>query len=411
MYHDHHFHPLGYARLVNGLDLMQAENLAELLDLVADYSTTVEGPVIGQRLNDESLAERRIPTRREIDDVISDRPTILYRYCGHVAAVNSAALALAGVDARTADPQGGAFDRERDGRPNGILRETAVGIVGGALAPHTRPPTDNQVLAALDGLRGYGLGSVTGIVAATEPMWCGVGDELEIICRLAPDLPIDIVVYVAANNPAELTLAADRIRRADGRISFAGWKDWSDGSFGGHTAAMREPFSDRPNTVGIIRLDPSHAYEMAHASFELGGGVALHAIGDRANDLVLDIHEGLIKEGTDPTLLRIEHASILTESAIERMARLGVTASVQPAFLVSEEDWLVRRLGEERMNRAYPFRSLLDAGVTLLGGSDSPVETPDPKVGINASVDRHGINSKEALTMEQAESLFAPPPR
>ena len=411
MYHDHHFHPFGYARLANGLDLMHAESLAEVLKLVADYSNTVEGPVIAQRLNDEGLAERQLPTRRDIDDVISDRPVIIHRYCGHIAVVNSAALALAGVDARTADPRGGAIDRDSDGRPNGILRETAVPIVGDTLARYTRPLTDDQVLTAMAGLREYGLESVTGIVAANETMWCGIGDELGTICRLAPHLPIDVVVYVAADDPADLTLAADRIRRADGRIRFAGWKDWSDGSLGGHTAAMHEPFADRPDTIGSIRLDPEHAAKMAHASFELGGGVALHAIGDRANDMVLDIHEGLIETGADPTLLRIEHASILSESAIGRMAQLGITASIQPAFLASEEDWLVRRLGEARMSRAYPFRSLLEAGVTLLGGSDSPVETPDPHIGIKAATDRHGINPGEALTPEQAEMLFAPPSR
>ena len=409
MFHDHHFHPLGYARLVNGLDLMDAEDLTELLQQVADYSSAVEGPVIGLRLNDEGLDELRLPIRSDIDDVISDRPAILYRYCGHIAVVNSAALALAGVGGHTPDPPGGSFDRDVDGRPNGILRETAVGVVGQALAPHAPPPTDAQIIAALAGLQDYGLESITGIVSANDPLWCGVGDELETLCRLAPDLPIDIDVYVSGASPDELTRAAESIRSADGRIRFAGWKDWSDGSFGGHTAAMYEPYADRPDTAGMIRLDPKHAIEMGHISLGLGGGVALHAVGDRANDLVLDIHEQLIDEGADPIRLRIEHASILTGEAIARMARLGVIASVQPAFLASEKDWLVKRLGEERMGRVYPFGSLLDAGTTLLGGSDCPVEDPDPRLGINSAVVRHGINPKEAVTRAQAEAMFAPP--
>ena len=148
---------------------------------------------------------------------------------------------------------------------------------------------------------------------------------------------------------------------------------------------------------------------MADASLEIGGGVALHAIGDRANDAVLDVFESLISNGADPSLLRVEHASLLTDAAIERMARPGVTASVQPAFLGSEASWLHKRLGEERMQRVYPFHSLEEAGVHLLGGSDSPVELPDPHCGIRAAVDRPGFNADESLTMGQATALFAPP--
>jgi predicted amidohydrolase YtcJ len=150
---------------------------------------------------------------------------------------------------------------------------------------------------------------------------------------------------------------------------------------------------------------------MGRTSLDLGGSVAIHAIGDRANDLVLDVHEELIDGGADPGRLRVEHASVLTEATIDRMSRLGVTASIQPAFLASEATWLEKRLGPERMSHAYPFRSLLEAGVPLLGGSDSPVELPDPETGITAAVDRHGINPTESLTRDQAEALFAPPQR
>jgi predicted amidohydrolase YtcJ len=172
---------------------------------------------------------------------------------------------------------------------------------------------------------------------------------------------------------------------------------------------MYEPYADQPDTRGTERSRHDHMVEMGKTSLNLGGSVAIHAIGDRANDLVLDVHEELIDGGADPTRLRVEHASILTDATIDRMARLGVTASIQPAFLASETTWLEKRLGADRMSRAYPFRSLLEAGVPLLGGSDSPVELPDPQIGIRAAVDRHGINPDESLSQEQAEALFAPP--
>lgn len=237
-------------------------------------------------------------------------------------------------------------------------------------------------------------------------MWCGVRDELETLIRLAPSLPIDIETLVIAETGAELQMAADRINRADGRLRFHGWKEFSDGSLGGHTAAMYEPYADRSDTRGTDRLDPAHAIEMAETSLGLDGAVAIHAIGDRANDSVLDVFAQLLSNGADPGRLRVEHASILTDATIERMGRMGVTASVQPAFLASEETWLEKRLGPERMGSAYSFRSLLEAGVPLLGGSDSPVELPDPEVGIHAAVDRHGINPDQALSREQARALF-----
>jgi hypothetical protein len=150
---------------------------------------------------------------------------------------------------------------------------------------------------------------------------------------------------------------------------------------------------------------------MARTAIMLGGSVAIHAIGDRANDSVLSLFADLIGMGAEPARLRVEHASLLTEPAIEEMARLGVTASVQPAFLASEASWLVKRLGEGRIDRVYPFRSLLEAGVPLLGGSDSPVEMPDPVVGIKAAVDRHGISPSESISEDRAKALFAPPTR
>ena len=409
MYHDHHFHPFGYATLVNGLELMDAANLDEVMAAVADRARVVEGPVIGQRLNDERVAELRLPTAEDIDGVVSDRPVLLYRYCGHIAVANSAALALAGLDRDTRDPSGGSFDRDATGRPNGILRETAIKSVSSAIAPFTPPPSDRAILDALNGLREVGLGSITGIISADDPVWCGTGDEVETLARIAPELAIDIDVLVIASSPESLSSAQTVIDRAEGRVRFAGWKDFSDGSLGGHTAAMHLPYADRPETRGTDRLDLKRAKARAETSLELGGAVAIHAIGDRANDGVLDFFEQLIEDGADPGSLRIEHASVLTDHAIDRMARLGVTASVQPAFLASEEDWLEKRLGSSRMTMAYPFRRLHEAGVTLLGGSDTPVETPDPSIGIRAAVDRHGINPDEALTRQTAKELFAPP--
>jgi predicted amidohydrolase YtcJ len=410
MYHDHHFHPFGYVSLVNGLELMTAPSLDVVLSNVLERADRVEGPVIGQRLNDEGVKEGRLPTASEIDDVVSDRPVLLYRYCGHIAVANSRALRLAGIDRETSDPVGGSFDRDSTGHPNGILRETAIPLVSQALSPMIPPPSDPQILDALELLPAMGIGSVTGIISVGDSIWCGVENEISTLGRLAADLPVDIDVLVIADSPEALRGAKELIDRSEGRIRFHGYKDFTDGSYGGHTAAMYAPFADK-DTTGIVRLNHEKALRLGETSLELGGVVAIHAIGDKANDLALDVHEELIVRGADPAALRIEHASTLTDETIERMGRLGVTASIQPAFLASEETWLEKRLGPDRMSRAYPFRSLLEAGVPLVGGSDSPVELPDPETGINAAVVRHGINPGQSLTRQQAEALFSPPGR
>ncbi len=410
-YHDHHLHPIGYASLVTGLELTTATTLEQVLDLVTDRAADTDGAVIGQRLNDEGLAEARMPTRHDLDQAVSDRPVLLYRYCGHIAVANSKALQLAGVDSSTPDPDGGSIDRDASGAPSGVLRETAVALVSRELAPSVRGPSDHDIIDALASLPAMGLGSATGIVSAGEPIWCGVPDELGTLCRLAPDLPLDIDVLVAADNASALAEAADRIRRSEGRLRFLGWKEFADGSLGGHTAALHEPYADQPATRGTDRLRHDHALEMARTSILLGGSVAIHAIGDRAIDSVLDLYQTLVRMGAEPDRLRIEHVSMPTPAAIERMVDLAVVASVQPAFMASEGGWLSKRLGDTRMERVYPLRTLLEAGVPLIGGSDSPVESPDPHMGMETAVERPGFNQSERLDRAQAEGLFAPPSR
>jgi len=408
-YHDHHIHPLGYAALVAGLDLMDARDLDDVLARVAAHAEKVTGPVIAQRLNDEGLREGRLPTATDLDPVTGDRPVLAHRYCGHIAVANTAALKLAGVDATTPDPPGGSFDRLPDGTPTGILRETAVGAVTSALAPLVPPPGDTEILDAFKQLTSMGIGSVTGIVSVGEPLWCGVADELGALMRLAPDLPIGMDVLVITQDPAALAAARETLERAGGPVGFRGLKIFADGSLGGHTAALHQPYADRRDTRGVLRLDAARDLSLAEAALEIGGTVAIHAIGDRAVDEVLDLFTELIHRGAPSHRLRMEHASLLTDQAVERMAELGIVASVQPAFLPSEATWLEKRLGPERMGTAYRFRSLLEAGVRVIGGSDAPVELPDPETGIAAAVHRHGINPGEAVTRSQAEALFLPP--
>ncbi|MGI9609514.1 MAG: amidohydrolase [Acidimicrobiia bacterium] len=406
---DAHLHPVTYAASLVVPSLKTARDFADIGARLqaATRGLTPDRPFSAIRLDDESLAERRLPTRRDLDLMTGDRPVILHRYCGHIAVANSAALRLAGVTANTPNPAGGTLDRDHQGEPNGVLTEMGIEVVSLPLAEAAGPAvTDDQVVDAMYALASVGLTSIGGIVGCGDGPWADLGDQFSQLLRVADRLPIKVRVLVIGQDPNQLRDAARRLNQLGSpRLTFLGVKIFGDGSLGGHTAAMHKPFADA-DTTGQLRFDAETAGPLARTALELGGVVAIHAIGDRANAAVLDFFGTLIHEGADPMRLRIEHASVLGPEEVAAFARLGVVASVQPAFMASETEWLEKRMGVERLRQCYPLRTLHDAGVPLAGGSDCPVEPPHPLPGRATARDRSGIVPDEGLTAAEALDLF-----
>ncbi len=402
---DAHFHPTTYTASLVQPVLKTAADFAEVgarLRNAAD-SAPPGAPIVALRLDDETLAEGRLPTRTDLDALVSDRPVLLHRYCGHVAIANTLALDLAGVGPDTRDPAGGSLDRH-DGVPNGILRETAVTLVAAAMAHQGGSSVSpEQLTTAMGGLASLGLTSIGAILGCGDSTWADLGDETVLMSEAAADIPIKLNVLVIARDMAQLEAAAGRV--SGGNIRFIGLKAFGDGSLGGHTAAMHQPFSD-VDTMGTLRLDHDWAVALSRQALAISRRIAIHAIGDRANAAVLDVFEELIGGGTDPARLRVEHASVLGKEEIARFVSSGVTASVQPAFMASETKWLEDRVGPERLSLTYPFRTLTDAGVPLAGGSDCPVEPPHPLWGMAAARDRCGIVPDQGLSAGEALALF-----
>jgi len=405
-FRDAHFHPVGYAATLRGVQLNDAANLDAVRRTLrrAAESTAPDRALVGLRLDDQTLAEKRLPTRHDIDAAVSDRPVLLKRYCGHVAIVNTAALRAAGVDAETPDPPGGRIDRDAEGEPNGILRETAIERVSVHLGA-SEPPGPGDLQAALAGLAGLGITSIGAMLGLGDGAWANLGNEVDTIVAASPQLPIRVHALVIAGTADRLTDAAERLADRSPRLRWLGLKLFADGSFGGHTAAMHEPFSDLDGEYGTLRLTETDE-RLARAALEMGGSVAVHAIGDRAAGVVLDMFERLIGEGIEPSRLRIEHASVLSAEDIDRLGRLGVTACVQPAFIESETSWIEDRIGPDRLARTYAFASLEQAGAHLAGSSDCPVEPPHPLRGIALARDRDGLVPGESLSPERALALF-----
>lgn len=403
---DAHFHPVMYAAALSVPSLKTAADFTDIgRRLQAAPAGT--GPITALRLDDESLAERRLPSRLELDRFVPDRPVLIHRYCGHIAVANSRALSLAGIDGHTSNPPGGSIDRDSDGLPTGVLRETAIELVSTVLADSAKPAVArDEFLAAMGGLASLGLTSIGAMVATGEGPWADMGDQLEVVLDAADGLAIKLRLLVISQDPEHLRSSVERIHHSGGeRATWLGVKIFADGSLGGHTAYMGEPFADR-DTVGLSRLDPAVDLPLAQAALDLGGMVAVHAIGDRAIAQVLDFFQTLIESGAKPSQLRLEHASVLRPTDIDRLATLGAIASVQPAFLASEVGWLETRVGPERLPLTYPFRSMAEAGVVLAGGSDCPVEPPHPLLGIAVARDRCGIVPAEGLPASSALDLF-----
>jgi predicted amidohydrolase YtcJ len=403
---DAHMHPVTYAVSLSGTSLNSVGSIRELQDTIrlAAAELPVDTPLVALRLDDGSLAEQRLPTRIDLDTAVADRLVLVHRYCGHVAIANTAALRHAGVDAATPDPEGGSIDRDPDGQPTGVLRETAIDLVSTRLDA-SGSVTEQTLLDALAGLGGLGITSIGAMLGLGDGPWASFGDEVAAITAVADRLPISVHGFVIARSVDDLVAAARRLNDAGERVRWAGYKGFADGSLGGHTAAMHAPFSDRPDELGTMRLDASDRL-LAETSLHMGGMVALHAIGDRANGAVVDLYEDLVTLGASPLRLRIEHASVLDRADIDRIARLGVIVSVQPAFLGSESEWIADRVGSDRIVSTYPFASLDHAGVPMCGGSDSPVESPNPWEGMALARDRAGVTRSEGLLPDRALSLF-----
>ena len=399
---DAHLHLGSITAATSGVTLDGARDLD---DVSLRMTGRGSGDVVAIAFDETDMTPNRLMDAGDLDAMIDDRAVLVYRVCGHIAMANSVALARAGIDRSTPDPPGGSFDRDASGNPTGVLRETAIDLVSGVIDDGSRHFGDDELASTIGRLAAMGLTAVTAMVPAGAPAWCGPDDELDRLLEMdgGPVIPIDAVLI--SDTVEDLALHASRLGARG--VRFAGWKGFADGSLGGHTAALSTPYNDRPGESGTVRHDRNHFRAMADTALELGGSVHIHAIGDLATEKVLDLFDDLIAGGAPPRRLRVEHASVLTPTLIRRMADLGVIASVQPAFVPSDARWLDERLGPSRGRWAYPFRSMLDAGVELVGGSDAPVEQPDPLFGMRAAVERSGWNLDEALEPWEAVFLFS----
>lgn len=416
--HDFHIHLVGLARARSGVSLDDAASGRQVARRLADAIDHLppDAWLTGRGWSEMQLVDLAPGV---LDAAVGERLAFVSSHDGHSAWASPAARRLAGLSASTADPTGGRIERGDDDEPSGILRETAMDLV----APLVPEPQGDVLRPDLDTtLRDLAALGITGASEAGDYTADGgigadaaLGDSFSTLTDLGS--LVDGRLRMSIGIPVDaLTTAAERGLRTgsvlDGRRTLRfGWaKEYADGALGSGTAALDEPATGQTDT-GILRVTPEHLDRLATMARRAGIGLAIHAIGDRAAATVLDALARAPAARAQAAHDRIEHLQLLREADAARLAALGVVASIQPIHAAADRD-LVEVAWRGRQDRAYAWRTLADAGVAIAAGSDAPVESVNPWLGIFAAVHRRAPDDargdwrpEQALTV--AEALHA----
>lgn len=409
---DSHAHVMGIGFGALTLDLSETRSLDEALARIAAYAQANPGRpwILGRGWNQELWGLGRFPTAAELDAVVGDRPVWLARVDGHASWANSRALAAAGVSATTRDPAGGRIERiAGTQRPAGVLVDAATELVDRHV-PAPRPEDrDHALNMAQDLLARRGVTAVADMGTSIED-WQAfrrAGDEGR--------LNIRIMAYAAGVEQMELIGGPGPSPWLyDDRLRLNGVKLYLDGALGSRGATLKAPYADAPGNSGLwLTTDTQIKNLMSRAALD-HFQIAVHAIGDAANDVALDAIAELAPTYGGDRRWRIEHAQVVDPADIARFGQLGIVASMQPVHQTSDRTMAEARLGPNRLAGAYAWRTIAASGARLAFGSDAPVELPDPFIGWAAAISRQGTDGQpfggwqpqERITREAALAAY-----
>lgn len=410
---DAHGHVAGLGKHLFEANLRGVTSRTAAVAAVANYADThLELPwVIGRGWNQVLWPDQQFPHKQELDDIISDRPVWLTRIDGHAAWVNSVALEIAEITADTPDPEGGKIIRDEQGQPTGVLIDTAMNLVREHMPAITEKQIHYYLDAAFEHLLSEGI---------TQVHDAGVTfDEIKVYKQLAEDqamIRIHALISARDSHLDEL-LEQGPYRSDNDLLQVRAVKIFGDGALGSRGAALLEPYSDDPDKTGLLVTPEDKVWSLFQQVHHSGFQIGYHAIGDRTNRLALDVFESLFSEDHEyfrQARHRIEHAQILNLEDIPRLRQLHVIPSMQPTHATSDMNMAEDRLGEERLQGAYAWRSFLDQGSLIAAGSDFPVELSNPFYGIHAAVTRQnkaaepqgGWHKEQAMTVAEALRSF-----
>jgi predicted amidohydrolase YtcJ len=389
---DSHTHFLAGGFALKTVQLRDAANRGEFAARIAAKAREI-GPgrwVLTGDWDHQSFDPVELPRRDWIDAVTPDNPVFVNRFDGHMALANGRALALAGITRDTPVPLGGEIEKDpATGEPTGILKDTAMDLV---YAKVPEPSFDEKLAAAEAAVRHAAANGVTSVHEMADAASFEVFQELLRRGRLTTR----VYLYVPITEVG--TVAALRVRSPFGGpyLKLAGLKGFMDGSLGSATAYFFEPYTDEPGTSGLLNghMFPEGIMEKRILEADRAGlQLAIHAIGDRANSLLLDMYEKAVAtNGPRDRRWRVEHAQHLRPADIARFGKLGLVAAVQPYHAIDDGRWAETKIGPERVKTTYAFESLRKAGAVLAFGSDWTVAPLEPILGIYAAVTRRTLD-------------------
>ncbi|TMO78769.1 amidohydrolase [Pseudoalteromonas sp. S3776] len=407
---DAHGHVIGLGDNLSQLDVRGAKSVEEITAKLEQFAKNKQGWLLGRGWNQELWSNTRFPTAKDLDKVVNDRPVVLSRVDSHAIWVNSKALELAGITATTQAPDGGEIIKDEFGNPTGIFIDKAESLITQHMSAPSKQAISDSLDAAGAHLLSLGITSThdAGIDKTTWEVYKARSEQ--------GDLPLRIVAMLSAASPdLEYMLKAGRYQDAESFMSIRSVKVYADGALGSRGAALIDDYADRKNHHGLMLETQAKLEELFTLSFKNGFSANTHAIGDKANKVVLDAYQNVFKQ-TGGMLLRnrIEHAQIVTPDDIPRFKALKIIPSMQPVHATSDMHMAEQRLTDEQLQGAYAWQTFLKQDSVIAAGSDYPVELANPFDGLYSAITRmdhnklpeNGWRAAEVLSREQALRAF-----
>ncbi len=397
---DTHIHVGDFGRMLLWLDLSGVNSIKELQQLLRErIRRTVKGRwVVGRGWDEKCFAEKRLPTRYDLDVVSPENPVIFYYKCGPVCVVNSKALELAGITKDTLAPAGGAIDKDAvTGEPTGVLRESATDLAWKVIPEPTEAELAESAALAFTKILEAGITSIHWLATSEADV-----PVLRRLCKVKK-LPLRVYMVLQTSHLEKYADAEARAELEDECVRVGGVEIYADGFLSSKTAALTEPYSD-DGSVAPLACTQQEINAHAEAIRRAGLQVIVHAMGDKALGAALTAIEHLGKNRGRP---RIDEAAVLSKDIVRRIKQQEPVVSVQPCVMASEFTVYsaIERLGKKRVVWLYPLNTLFKEGIRVCGGSDCPMEPLNPLQGIQAAVTGHAL-PKERVSVDEALRMY-----